>query len=204
MYVPIQKGLARIVGVTQTKFGSQMPFPSSIIPKPWAKLGRDCRYGRTACRAACDCRVVSSLSLIGHSADVGAVLQALLERPTVARRLAALLGRSGLSEADRQRLVALACLHDLGKVNVGFQNRATADLQPRAGHIGPLYALLCKGSPTIADALFGPGSLEAVEHLLSIGKDDAPWVAILAHHGDLKRAGGVEARLWQAAGWLCY
>ena len=46
------------------------------------------------------------------------------------------------SDADRQRLVALGCLHDLGKINVGFQNRASSGPGPRAGHIGPLRTLI--------------------------------------------------------------
>ena len=53
--------------------------------RPWAKLLRDCREGRgAACRAICDCPVTESLSLIGHSADVAAMLRALLELPVVA------------------------------------------------------------------------------------------------------------------------
>ncbi len=61
------------------------------IHRPWAKLERACADGRAACRRACQCPVTAWLSLIGHSADVAAVLRALLARPSIANRLAALL-----------------------------------------------------------------------------------------------------------------
>jgi hypothetical protein len=105
---------------------------------PWAKLRRACREGRSdRCREACACPVTSSLSLIEHSADVAAVMQALLEVPVIARRLARLLGQRDLTADDRARLVALVALHDLGKINHGFQHKPFDGPGPRAGHVEP-------------------------------------------------------------------
>ena len=59
-----------------------------------------------------------------HLADVGACFKALLEQPTVRKRLA----RSGGMDDDLDtvaaaRLCVFAALHDIGKVNIGFQAR---------------------------------------------------------------------------------
>lgn len=62
--------------------------------------------------------------LVAHSADVAAVTDALLTRTILRKRLARLLGWGDLTEAHIARLSALAALHDAGKCNVGFQNRA--------------------------------------------------------------------------------
>ena len=78
----------------------------------WAKLGRDDRGN-----------IISWHSLVHHSADVAAVLLALLEQPTIAARLARLAGRDALDKVTRDRLGALAFLHDIGKANRGFRAR---------------------------------------------------------------------------------
>ena len=70
----------------------------------WAKLKRD-QMGR----------IIGWHSLVDHSADVAAVVEALLQ-PTIRRRLATAAGRTELDEITRARLSALSFLHDIGKM----------------------------------------------------------------------------------------
>ena len=58
-----------------------------------------------------------------HLADVGACFEVLLEQPLIRRRLAHTAGRQDLDAATRARLCVLAALHDIGKVNTGFQTQ---------------------------------------------------------------------------------
>ena len=58
-----------------------------------------------------------------HLADVGACFEALLAQPTVRQRHARSGGLDGLDDATAARLALLAALHDIGKVNVGFQTQ---------------------------------------------------------------------------------
>ncbi|CAK0775989.1 CRISPR-associated endonuclease/helicase Cas3 [Azospirillaceae bacterium] len=88
------------------------------------------------------------LSLLDHSADVAAMAEALLELPTTARRLAKLGNRKELDRSARQRLCVLAALHDVGKVNIGFQNRIRNETGAFVGHVAPVASLLW-GTPSI-------------------------------------------------------
>ena len=56
-----------------------------------------------------------------HLADVGACFEALLEQPTVRRRLAWAGGLGDLDTATMARLCVFAALHDIGKLSIGFQ-----------------------------------------------------------------------------------
>ena len=58
-----------------------------------------------------------------HLADVGASFEALLEQPTIRQRLAHSGGREDLDQVTVSRLSVLAALHDIGKVNMGFQTQ---------------------------------------------------------------------------------
>src|SRR5260370_32139025 len=93
-------------------------------------------------------RVIAWHSLVDHSADVSAVLLALLDQPTIAARLAQLANRPTLDVITRARLGALAFLHDIGKANRGF--RARIDRQaPKIGHIDQVAWLLhAQDAPT--------------------------------------------------------
>ena len=159
-------------------------------------MHRNCQQGRgSRCRAACECEHVGRLSLIGHSADVAAVMQALLERPVIARRLARLLGREKLSAQDHARLVALAALHDLGKVNHAFQESPRRK-QEGGGHVRPLLAL---AERTGLEPLATEGGLAEAAHLLMTNDAPHPFHAVMAHHGQLPEAQAWHTRpeLWQ-------
>ena len=58
-----------------------------------------------------------------HLADVGACFEALMRQPTIRNRLATTGGLDDLDESLVARLSVFAALHDIGKVNVGFQTR---------------------------------------------------------------------------------
>ena len=62
-----------------------------------------------------------------HMADVGACFEALLAQPTIRQRLAQSGGLTCLDDVTVARLAVLAALHDIGKVNVGFQTRIWQD-----------------------------------------------------------------------------
>lgn len=88
-----------------------------------------------------DGEVVAWHPLIDHCADVAACCEALLALPVVERRLAALAGRDALDRVTRARLAVLCALHDLGKLNHGFQRKATRSAAV-AGHVTEGLALL--------------------------------------------------------------
>ena len=96
----------------------------------WGKLRKDD-----------DQRVVAWHPLAAHCADVAACAFALIERTLLRRRLAALAGLDDLDPAQRARLVVLAALHDIGKFNHGFQNKAF-NREPKAGHVAEVATLL--------------------------------------------------------------
>lgn len=111
---------------------------------PWAKLGP-----RDGART-------HWLPLEAHSVDVAQVLKGLVSHPIVRQRLAHASGRH-LHDADVDRLAVLACLHDFGKLNHGFQER----FDPRkrgCGHIKPTTTVsLCegKGASDVCAAICG-------------------------------------------------
>lgn len=162
------------------------------VPRPWGKL-----------RRAEDGAVLASLGLAEHCADVAAVFFTLLEVPNIRRGLARLGGMEMLDDTQVARLCVLAALHDLGKVNHGFQNKAlpkgTAAVE---GHIACVVGALSDG--ILLRAL-------AVLEEATIGwfvDDEATSVqallAILSHHGgppeDSPMAARGNPKLWQPAG----
>lgn len=93
---------------------------ASVRKKAWAKKGEDGWH-----------------SLLGHSADVAAVMKVLLRETLLSSRLGRLAG-TDLSETHLDRLAVLAALHDAGKANRGFQ-------QGTAGHLSPIIGLFSHG-----------------------------------------------------------
>ncbi len=127
-----------------------------------------------------------------HLADVGACFEALLVQPTIRHRLARTAGLDDLDAATAARLAVFAALHDIGKVNVGFQARIwrPADLagkrkpQP-TGHTSDLKPVLMWEDETTAAWFF-----DALGWYPMLEWDDkggetacALFVAALSHHG---------------------
>ena len=84
-----------------------------------------------------------------HLADVGACFEALVSQPTIRQRLANSGGLEVLDDTTAARLSLFAALHDIGKVNIGFQTRIweSSYLQdlpgvPRTGHTLDLTPVL--------------------------------------------------------------
>ena len=70
-----------------------------------------------------------------HLADVGACFEALLAQPTIRKRLARSGGCEDLGPATIARLSLFAALHDIGKLNTGFQTQVWSSVDmPQAGH----------------------------------------------------------------------
>src|SRR5262245_44814328 len=99
--------------------------------------------------------------LIDHMIDVACVFGALIEQISIRRSLERAAGRP-LTSADIARLQVLVFLHDIGKVNSGFQCRywQTASERPRwwlaapTGH-GP------EGWSLFSGSLYGSARLTA-------------------------------------------
>lgn len=163
------------------------------VPRPWAKL-----------RRAENGAVVASLDLPGHSADVAAVFLALLDVTNIRRALARLGGLDTLDDGQVARLCVLTALHDLGKVNHGFQNKALPKgTAPIGGHVGCVIGALKDGRLGPALAGFEAATLDWFEN------DEKTSVqailAILSHHGETPEASGTAAGgkqdwLWQPSG----
>ena len=58
-----------------------------------------------------------------HLADVASCLEVLLQHPMVRQRLAYTTGRTDLDDITVARLCVFTALHDIGKVNTGFQTQ---------------------------------------------------------------------------------
>ena len=121
-------------------------------------------------------------SLVDHSADVAAVLLALLDQPTIAARLARLGGLADLSPVMRARLGVLAFLHDIGKANRGFQARFDP-AAPMVGHIDQLAWVFSLDGGSALERLYAVLGLDRMEAWFQ-GDSALEWLAAtLAHHG---------------------
>ena len=149
-----------------------------------------------------------------HLADVGACFQALLSQPTIRRRLAQTAGMDDLQPAIAARLSVFAALHDIGKVNVGFQTRTweAADRRgqrrvDRAGHTADIVPVL-----TGEDVGTSEWFLDSLgwEELLGWDSDGgetacAMFAAAMSHHGeplDLYDSLSTNPGIWRSFGEL--
>ena len=119
--------------------------------------------------------------LLDHSADVCACTVVLLEQDVIRHRLARLGGIEELTGAQCARLGCFAALHDVGKYNTGFQNRAWSHRQPQAGHVKEVLGLFGGGrnGRRLAEAL-------GFEELSSWGSGETAGrclIAAFSHHG---------------------
>ena len=128
--------------------------------------------------------------LENHCADVAACFEALLLDPVLKARFEHASGSFGFSETTAARLTVLAFLHDLGKLNTGFQfkvrdRKEFSGAPHKSGHIG--VALLAPNEICEALGLFEIYRAwgNAVDPLLH---------AALCHHGRPARRQTVSGR----------
>ena len=128
-----------------------------------------------------------------HLADVGACFEALLELPTILSRLTATTDLESLHDATKVRLCVLAALHDIGKVNSGFQAQIWQEADTngrrkpnRAGHTADIVPVLNNKDTETADCFF-----DALGWDEMLSWDDTNGLtacgmlaATLSHHGE--------------------
>ena len=148
-----------------------------------------------------------------HLADVGACFKALLSQRTIQHRLARTAGLDQLDGVTAARLAVFAALHDIGKVNVGFQSRIWRPEDrpgkwkpPRTGHTADLVPVLTHKDDVTADWFFP--ALDWYQDVLEW--DDkggetacALFVAALSHHGEplnLHDSRSANPRVWRCLG----
>ena len=129
-----------------------------------------------------------------HLADVGACFEALLEQPSIRRRLACAGDMADLDKATAARLAVFAALHDIGKVNAGFQTKVwpAADLRGKGRrwvgttHDSDIVPVLNYEDKATADWFFNALPWWD-DMILWDNKDGAVvcglFVATLSHHG---------------------
>lgn len=144
--------------------GPDIPTAASL----WAKLERDSSQ-----------KIVDWHSLVDHSADVAAVVAALLLQPTINRRLAFSVGRSELDTVTCARLAALSFLHDIGNANRGFRRRVDARA-PTVGHIDQLRWLF---DDDLSERLSAELGLDRMESWFASQDALELWDTVFAHHG---------------------
>ena len=152
-----------------------------------------------------------------HLADVGACFEALLAQPIIRNRLAWTAGFDHLDDATAARLAVFAALHDIGKVNVGFQARIwrPEDLSnkrkpPRTGHTADLVPVLTGRDGETAAWFFEALGWDDDDGVLSWDSDGgvtacALFVAALSHHGEplnLHDSRSENTRVWCSFGEL--
>ena len=144
------------------------------------------------------------LPLAHHCIDVGMVFHALTRIPLFRQRLE-MAAHSPLVEVQLDRLAVIALLHDIGKANLGFQDKPFNPHNPRAGHVRELAPLFFEQdlSEALTEALELVAlaswfdSLQALEGFLL-----AAW----SHHGSPVRfdEGSKSGHYWLAKNyWWC-
>jgi CRISPR-associated endonuclease/helicase Cas3 len=141
--------------------------------------------------------------LADHCADVAACCKAILEGTLLRQRLAKLAGRQDFSQQQVERLSVFAALHDVGKFNQGFQNKALPNRGPTAGHVGEIINLLQSDSQEqrrLSEAL-------SARQLLAWGEEpevpEGLLAASICHHGRPVQPHGVANSVhWRPLGSL--
>ena len=181
--------------------------PSGVVPayitRHWAKANRN---------------IPPDIHLLEHHlADVGACFEALLRQDTIRRRLARSGGLPDLEEATVARLCVFAALHDIGKVNVGFQTRIwpsehfTNGRRPRefyrVDHIVALTPVLnCNDSESNEEFFNALGWWNEVTGTWDDTGGETVcglFIAALSHHGsplNLKDSRQSNRQIWQRYG----
>ncbi|MCB1777911.1 MAG: CRISPR-associated endonuclease Cas3'', partial [Candidatus Competibacteraceae bacterium] len=126
-------------------------------------------------------QIVAWHLLTDHCLDVALTFRALVALPIIRRRLEAATGRP-LSNVALDRLAVFALLHDLGKSNLGFQNKIFRSDAPRAGHVRELAPLLFEED--LSDCLASALDVNTMGSWFAHPEEcEALLFAALSHHG---------------------
>lgn len=158
-----------------------------MITHPWAKLKREDDRDTTSA-------VVDWHPLVAHSAEVAACLEMLLRHTRIGTRMAHLMKQDALTETQIQRFCVLAVLHDAGKVNQGFQNRAFGD-EPTCDHVTPMVGML--DSEEHWNATEAALQLSDLYSWFGDMWDTMDWLhTTWSHHGSLVEVKPLKKGLW--------
>ena len=145
--------------------------------------------------------------LVDHCADVAACTKVLLEQPVLRNRIAATGCCNDLGTMEQERLCVLAALHDVGKFNIGFQNKTLSNPQLVAGHVREFICLfdVRQPQPAIRDSIISVLELEELSAWFGTSGDYPGiirfLVAAVSHHGRPIAWNDIpNKRLWEAAG----
>lgn len=121
-----------------------------------------------------------TLSLLSHALDVAVVFRALCELDAI-RRTLNYSSEVSLTDEHLDRLAVLAMLHDIGKANLGFQDKILPDHPVHIGHIRELAPLF--SDEGLADKFMAslPQGIET--WFAAPSSADSYFFAIFSHHG---------------------
>jgi len=121
--------------------------------------------------------------LLDHCADIAACMERLLSQPNISKRISRIGGVPDLIDIQKQRLCVLAALHDVGKFNAGFQNKALSKPPFVAGHVSETVWLLNASGEEKKKFL----ELLQLHSMNGWAKDDDAlvrlFIASICHHG---------------------
>jgi CRISPR-associated helicase Cas3/CRISPR-associated endonuclease Cas3-HD len=142
--------------------------------------------------------VIAWHPLLDHCADVAACTQALLNQAIIRKRIAACGGMEDFNETQQARLCVLAALHDVGKFNIGFQNKALANPSFVDGHVSQTVWLFGSESQIRTEFL---KALRLFEIMHWASEDALPrlLLAAICHHGRpiSCQGGNANTALWK-------
>lgn len=121
-----------------------------------------------------------ALPLISHCLDVGMVFYHLCRLQGIRRTLLCST-KQDLTEGHIARLAVLATLHDVGKANLGFQDKVYDPHAPRAGHIRELLPLLLEED--LAEAFLQALPTGMATWFADIPSANSLLFAAFSHHG---------------------
>lgn len=97
----------------------------------WAKLEHDSSGN-----------VIAWHPLVDHCIDVGLVFKSICVETRIRHALAKIVNKEDLTATQIDRMSFLAAIHDFGKLNHGFQNRAKKGADFLAGHVREALGLI--------------------------------------------------------------
>lgn len=121
-----------------------------------------------------------SLPLLAHALDVAVVFRTLCDLDGIRRTLVSST-KTLLTDEHLDRLAVLAMLHDIGKLNLGFQDKILPGYPVRIGHIQELAPLF--GDEKLCRSFLASLPREIETWFAGVDSADSYFFAIFSHHG---------------------